>query len=275
MPELPEVETIRRTLKTLVLNKEIQSVSVFWPKMIKKPEEVEQFAEALVGQRIVDINRRGKFLIFYTEIYALVSHLRMEGRYALYQGEDPVEKHTHVIFQFSDGTQLRYKDVRKFGTMHLFRKGDEFTSLPLSQLGPEPLDETFDKDEFAKKLAKTTRNIKSTLLDQTVVVGLGNIYVDEALFKARIHPERSSQSLTGEEIQVLYEKIIETLTEAVNKGGSTVRTYVNSQGEMGMFQLQHYVYGRGGEECKLCSTQLIKTVVGGRGTVYCPVCQKE
>ncbi len=274
MPELPEVETIRRTLKRLVLNKKIESVSVYWPKMIKKPEEVEQFSEALVGQSIVDINRRGKFLVFYTEVYALVSHLRMEGRYALYEGEDPVEKHTHVIFSFTDGSQLRYKDVRKFGTMHLFRKGDEFTSLPLSQLGPEPLDGTFDISELAAKLAKTTRNIKSTLLDQTVVVGLGNIYVDEALFKARIHPERTSQSLSQAEIQVLYEKIIETLTEAVNKGGSTVRTYVNSQGEMGMFQLEHNVYGRKGEDCKVCGTTLIKTVVGGRGTVYCPVCQK-
>lgn len=242
--------------------------------MIKKPEVMEQFIDALVGQSIIDINRRGKFLVFYTETYALVSHLRMEGRYTLYQGEDPVEKHTHVIFHFTDGTELRYKDVRKFGTMHLFKKGDEFTSLPLSQLGPEPLDETFDKVEFAQKLAKTTRNIKSTLLDQTVVVGLGNIYVDEALFKARIHPERSSQSLTSEEIHVLYEKIIETLTEAVDKGGSTVRTYVNSQGEMGMFQLEHYVYGRKGEDCKLCQTPLIRTVVGGRGTVYCPACQK-
>ena len=242
--------------------------------MIKKPEEIEQFKDALKGQSIVDIQRRGKFLIFYTEIYALISHLRMEGRYALYQGEDPVEKHTHVIFHFTDGTELRYRDVRKFGTMHLFQKGEEFSVLPLSHLGPEPLGDQFDVSDFAKKLSKTTRNIKSTLLDQTVVVGLGNIYVDEALFKAQIHPERSAQSLSQEEIKVLYEKIIETLTEAVKMGGSTVRTYVNSQGDMGMFQLEHYVYGRKGEDCKVCDTLLVKSVVGGRGTVHCPTCQK-
>ncbi|WP_428909351.1 DNA-formamidopyrimidine glycosylase [Niallia sp. Krafla_26] len=274
MPELPEVETIRRTLKTLVLNKKIRSVSVFWPKMIKKPAEIEQFKDALKGESIIDIERRGKFLLFYTEVYALISHLRMEGRYALYQADEPVEKHTHVIFHFTDGTELRYRDVRKFGTMHLFKKGEEFSTLPLSHLGPEPLGNQFDVDEFASKLSKTTRNIKSTLLDQTVVVGLGNIYVDEALFKARIHPERPAHSLAPEEIHVLYEKIIETLTEAVKMGGSTVRTYVNSQGDMGMFQLEHNVYGRKGEDCKVCGTPLVKTVVGGRGTMYCPDCQK-
>ncbi|WP_338451400.1 DNA-formamidopyrimidine glycosylase [Niallia oryzisoli] len=274
MPELPEVETIRRTLLQLIIGKKIQSISIFWPKIIKLPLEVEQFSDALIGQTMQDIGRRGKFLVFYTEIYALVSHLRMEGRYTLTQSEEPVDKHTHVIFHFTDGTELRYRDVRKFGTMHLFRKGDEFNSLPLSQLGPEPLDDTFDLKEFKNKLESKKRNIKSVLLDQTVLVGLGNIYVDEALFKARIHPERMAQSLTNEEINVLYDSIVETLSEAVKKGGSTVRTYVNSQGEMGMFQLEHNVYGRKGEACKVCGAELIKTVVGGRGTVFCPNCQK-
>jgi formamidopyrimidine-DNA glycosylase len=273
MPELPEVETIRRTLLQLIMGKKIQSVSVFWPKIIKLPVEVEQFSDALIGQTIQDIGRRGKFLVFYTDIYALVSHLRMEGRYTLSQSEEPVDKHTHVIFHFTDGTELRYRDVRKFGTMHLFRKGDEWNSLPLSHLGPEPLEDTFDLKDFKNKLASKKRNIKSVLLDQTVLVGLGNIYVDEALFKARIHPETMAQSLSDEEINILYGSIIETLSEAVKKGGSTVRTYVNSQGEMGMFQLEHYVYGRKGEDCKVCGVELIKTVVGGRGTVFCPNCQ--
>ena len=131
------------------------------------------------------------------------------------------------------------------------------------------------RKNLRQSLPKHNVNIKSTLLDQTIVVGLGNIYVDEALFKARIHPERPSQSLSKSEVHVLYEKIIETLTVAVKMGGSTVRSYVNSQGEMGMFQLEHYVYGRKGEDCKVCGTPLIKTVVGGRGTVFCPDCQKE
>ncbi len=267
MPELPEVETIKETLRELVLHKEIQSVSVFWPKIIKHPVEVEQFSDALMGQTILDIKRRGKFLIFYTEIYALISHLRMEGRYNLFQSSDPIDKHTHVIFHFTDGTELRYRDVRKFGTMHLFLKGSEFDTPPLSLLGPEPLDDQFDFEQFVNKLEHTRRSIKSTLLDQTVVVGLGNIYVDESLFRARIHPERIAQSLSRQEVQRLYEQIVVTLSEAVKKGGSTVRTYVNSQGQIGMFQLEHNVYGRKGEDCKVCGTPLIKTVVGGRGTV--------
>jgi formamidopyrimidine-DNA glycosylase len=275
MPELPEVETVRRTLKELILHKQIQLVSIFWPKIIKKPLEVEQFSDALVGQTILDIKRRGKFLLFYTEIYTLVSHLRMEGRYALSESNEPVDKHTHVIFHFTDGSELRYRDVRKFGTMHLFKKGDEFSTPPLSLLGPEPLDDTFDINQFSAKLANKKRNIKSVLLDQTVVVGLGNIYVDEALFKARIHPERMAQSLSQPEVLTLYEQIVDTLSEAVKKGGSTVRTYVNSQGQMGMFQLEHNVYGRKGEDCKVCGTPLVKTVVGGRGTVFCPNCQKQ
>src|SRR3954468_11703122 len=200
MPELPEVETIRRTLKELVLHKQIQSVSIYWPKIIKKPLEVEQFSDALVGQTILDIKRRGKFLLFYTEIYTLVSHLRMEGKYALSESNEPTDKHTHVIFHFIDGTELRYRDVRKFGTMHLFKKGDEFLTPPLSILGPEPLEDAFDIEGFSVKLASKKRNIKSVLLDQTVVVGLGNIYVDEALFKARIHPERRADSLSQREV---------------------------------------------------------------------------
>jgi formamidopyrimidine-DNA glycosylase len=275
VPELPEVETIVRTLRELVLHKQISSVTINWPKIIKHPTVTEQFADALCGQTILNIERRGKFLIFYTEIFALVSHLRMEGKYLLAETAEPVDKHTHVIFHFNDGTELRYRDVRKFGTMHLYRKGEEFNVLPLSQLGPEPLNEQFDLQKFYERLMGTKRYIKSVLLDQTVLAGLGNIYVDEALFKACIHPERLAQSLSKEEVKVLYEQIIVTLAEAVEKGGSTVRTYVNSQGQMGMFQLEHNVYGRKGEPCKVCGTSLSRIVVGGRGTVFCPNCQKR
>jgi formamidopyrimidine-DNA glycosylase len=275
LPELPEVETVRRTLKELVLNKEIQAVSVFWPKMVKRPDEVEQFKDALMGQTIRDIGRRGKFLIFYLDDYALVSHLRMEGKYRLTSQEEAIEKHTHVIFQFTDGTELRYKDVRKFGTFHLYQKGSEFTEAPLSHLGPEPFSEEFTETLLAKKLAKTNRKIKSTLLDQTIVVGLGNIYVDEALFRSGIHPEREAASLTKAEIAILYQEIVSTLSEAVAKGGSTIRTYLNTQGEMGMFQLELYVYARKGEPCKRCETPLEKTTVGGRGTHFCPSCQRR
>ncbi|NHC40862.1 DNA-formamidopyrimidine glycosylase [Bacillus sp. MM2020_1] len=274
MPELPEVETVRKTLKKLVVNKTIKDITVYWPKIIKNPVEVEQFVDALIGETIVDVGRRGKFLIIYTGSFALVSHLRMEGKYGLYPKEEPFDKHTHVLFHFTDGTELRYRDVRKFGTMHLYKKGDEFLTEPLIGLGPEPFSEEFTIEYLEKKLAKTNRKVKTALLDQKVFVGLGNIYVDEALFRAGIHPERLANTLNKNEITLLHREIVATLSEAVKKGGSTIRSYVNSQGEIGMFQLELYAYGRKGEECKRCGTLLEKTTVGGRGTHYCPHCQK-
>lgn len=273
MPELPEVETVRKTLENLVLNKTIEHITISWPKIIKNPTEIDQFIDALKGQTIKEIGRRGKFLIFYTDVYALVSHLRMEGKYAVYPKDEPFDKHTHVVFHFTDDTDLRYKDVRKFGTMHLFKKGTEFEAPPLIDLGPEPFSEGFTLDYLGQKLQKTNRKIKPTLLDQKIVVGLGNIYVDEALFRAKIHPETVANALNKEQLLKLHQEIIKTLSEAVQKGGSTIRSYINSQGEIGMFQLELLVYGRKGESCKDCGRDLVKTVVGGRGTHFCPNCQ--
>ncbi|BCB05097.1 DNA-formamidopyrimidine glycosylase [Bacillus sp. KH172YL63] len=274
MPELPEVETVRRTLELLVLGKKIEDVTVSWPKMIKNPVDPEQFIDSLKGQEILEMRRRGKFLVFYLNDVALVSHLRMEGKYNLSDQGDPVEKHTHVIFHFTDGTELRYRDVRKFGTMHLFRKGEEELHLPLLQLGPEPFQQGFIPEYLAAKLGKTERIVKAALLDQTVLVGLGNIYVDEALFRAGIHPDRKSKSLSTLEIEELHKRIIETLSEAVEMGGSTIRSYVNSQGQMGMFQQNLYVYSRKGEPCRNCGSIIEKKVSAGRGTHYCPRCQR-
>jgi len=274
MPELPEVETVRRTLEQLVIGKRISSVSVFWPKMVKNPVDTAQFTDALKGQIFLEIGRRGKFLIFYTEDFALISHLRMEGKYSVTDSADPVDKHTHAIFKFEDGTELRYRDVRKFGTLHLFLKGTEFEQPPLFGLGPEPFSEEFTAAHLAERLGRTNRKVKSALLDQKILVGLGNIYVDEALFRSGIHPERLANSLNEKEIAILYSEIVATLGEAVEKGGSTIRSYVNSQGQIGMFQLDLLVYGRKDEECKKCGGPLSKGVVGGRGTHYCPNCQR-
>ncbi|KKB37616.1 DNA-formamidopyrimidine glycosylase [Bacillus thermotolerans] len=274
MPEMPEVETVRRTLKSLVAGKTVESVEIRWPNIIKKPEQAEQFADALAGETIHDIERRGKFLIFILDHYSLVSHLRMEGKYHLHQPGEEEEPHTHILFTFTDGTQLRYRDVRKFGTMHLFLKGEEHSSLPLAQLGPEPFSGEFTINYIKEKLQRTERSIKAVLLDQTVFVGLGNIYVDEALFRAGIHPERKARSLTEEEIEQLHKEVVATLQEAIDKGGSTVRSYVNSQGQAGTFQETHFVYGRKGEPCKKCGERIEKIKVAGRGTHLCPNCQK-
>ncbi|GAE30127.1 formamidopyrimidine-DNA glycosylase [Halalkalibacter hemicellulosilyticusJCM 9152] len=244
MPELPEVETVRRTLKQLVLNKTISHVTVHWGNIIKKPADPERFSQALIGQTVRDIHRRGKFLIFQLDELSLVSHLRMEGRYGLFEQCDQLQPHTHVLFTFTDGTELRYQDVRKFGTMHIFQKGKEEEELPLSQLGVEPFSNEFTIKLMKSVFERTNRSVKAVLLDQKLVVGLGNIYVDEALFRAKLLPTRLASSIQEQELQVLHKAIVETLKEAVELGGSSIKSYVNGQGEMGMFQQQLAVYGR-------------------------------
>lgn len=275
VPELPEVETVRRTLTGLVRGKTIKSVEIRWPNIIKRPAEPEEFARNLIGETIQSIGRRGKFLLFHLDHFVMVSHLRMEGKYGLHQAEDPDDKHVHVVFTMTDGTQLRYRDVRKFGTMHLFHPGEEMRELPLSQLGPEPDDKEFTDAYLKERLMKTNRAVKTALLDQKAVVGLGNIYVDEALFRAGIHPEAKANQLSAQKIKKLHEEIKNTLQEAIDAGGSTVRSYINSQGEIGMFQLRHFVYGKKDKPCKTCGTMISKIVVGGRGTHFCAKCQKQ
>lgn len=273
MPELPEVETVRRTLIELVAGKRIQSVTVRLPRIIQRPAEPEQFADALVGHTIQTVERRGKFLRIILDGLVLVSHLRMEGRYGVFPSEEPIELHTHVIFHFEDGTDLRYKDVRQFGTMHLFEEGQELELPPLNKLGIEPLEPAFTLEALRGKLEKRATKIKPLLLNQEHIVGLGNIYVDEALFQARIHPERTPNTLKPAEWKRLYEAIRSTLGNAVEAGGSSIKSYVNGQGEMGMFQHQLLVYGKKDEPCPTCSRPIHKFVVGGRGTHICNKCQ--
>lgn len=274
MPELPEVETVRRTLEALIVGRTIDRVTVNMPKMIKHPSDVVQFKQLLQATTIRAVERRGKFLKIICDDYALVSHLRMEGRYGLFPSESPVDKHTHVIFHFADGTELRYNDTRQFGTMHLFPLGEEEIVNPLQKLGLEPLSPEFTFEAFKKRLSKKTTKIKPLLLNQECIVGLGNIYVDESLFGAQIHPERAAGTLTSAELKRLYEAITIVLHGAVAAGGSSIKSYVNGQGEMGMFQQELNVYGRKGQPCPRCSKPIARTVVGGRGTHFCPKCQR-
>ena len=273
MPELPEVETVKRTLNQLIKGKHIDRVSVHLPRIIQRPDDIEAFAFMLKDHTVEGVERRGKFLRILLDGLVIVSHRRMEGRYGLYSAEEPVEKHTHVIFHFSDGTELRYKDVRQFGTMHLFAAGEEFQHAPLAKLGYEPLDDTFTFGTFKEVIGSKKTKIKAVLLNQAYVVGIGNIYVDEALFRAKIHPERNANSLKDAELKRLYHAIMDTLSEAVDAGGSSIKSYVNGQGEMGMFQHSHQIYGRKDKPCHTCGGPIHKIVVGGRGTHFCPKCQ--
>lgn len=272
MPELPEVETVRKGLENLVLNKTIKEVKVYWGKIIESPE-VESFKIKLVGETIEKMERRGKYLIFKLTHYDMVSHLRMEGKFEFHKETDSVMKHTHVLFTFTDGTELRYLDVRKFGRLTLLEKDTALDYKGIKKLGPEPTVEEFDIKPFALTLRKRNKAIKPLLLDQTLVTGLGNIYVDEALFRAEIHPEQEANTLKKEEVIRLHQEIIAVLGEAVEAGGSTIRTYQNALGDAGTFQISLNVYGQNGESCPRCGAEILKKKVVQRGTHYCPHCQ--
>ena len=273
MPELPEVEAVRRTLENLIVGKEITNVWATYPNIVKEPNVFEQFAERMKGEVFESILRKGKFLILETNNYAIVSHLRMEGKYVLADVKDAYHKHVHIFFTFSDGTELRYEDVRKFGTMHLTKKGQHLETSSLKKLGPDVIDEHFTEKYLNEKIKNSQRNIKNLLLDQEIVAGLGNIYVDEVLFQAKIHPLQIGKVITKQERVKLVQGAKEILQKAVEMGGSTIRTYVNAQGKAGTFQNALKVYGRANEPCIHCKTEIEKIKVSGRGTHYCPKCQ--
>lgn len=273
MPELPEVETVRKGLEQLVLGKEIESVEVGWSKIIENPDAVT-FAQCLAGEKIGSISRRGKYLIFKLDHWDMISHLRMEGKYEYYTSTIPAGKHTHVVFHFTDGSQLQYNDVRKFGRLALAEKDHSEDYKGIQKLGPEPVPEEFTLDGFRSGLKKTYRAIKPLLLEQKLVAGLGNIYVDEALWQAQIHPKQPAYSLTKRETEALRLAIIEVLHQAVEAGGTTIRSYANALGEAGKFQISLHAYGQTGEPCPRCGTPIRKIVVAQRGTHFCPNCQK-
>lgn len=277
MPELPEVESVVQGLKQMILGQKIKKVDVRWPRIIESPA-VPEFQERLEGQVFENIRRRGKFILFYLTKDVLISHLRMEGKYQFVKPETTLinafdEKHTHVIFHLEDGYELRYLDVRKFGRMSLVEKGKEFNHKSLAKLGPEPIEEEFHLDEMQNFLTRRTKAIKGVLLDQQIVVGIGNIYADEILYEAKIHPMRPANSLTETEEEQLYRSIISVLKKAVTKGGTTIRTYENAFGENGNYQDYLKVYGKTGEKCLQCETTIEKIKVAGRGTHFCPSCQ--
>ena len=272
MPELPEVETVRRGLERLVVGKTIEQVRVRYAKMIGTG--VDSFVHDLPGQTIERIGRRGKYLLFYLTGVVLVSHLRMEGKYLFYSDAVPERKHAHVFFEMTDGGTLVYEDVRKFGTMELLRKDQLEAYFAARKLGPEPTEAVFLLPPFVAALSRSKKPIKPYLLEQTLVVGLGNIYVDEALWRARIHPVRPAASLKPAEVRRLREQIIEVLQLGIEKRGSTIRTYRNALGEDGTMQDFLQVYGKTGQPCARCGSLIEKIKLGGRGTHLCPHCQK-
>ena len=273
MPELPEVETVKNNLKPRVIGRKIQKIRIYHDNIIEYPDK-ETFIKKLEKQTIQDMSRYGKWLIFITDSYYLLSHLRMEGKYFFKTKKDELLKHEHVVFELDNDTELRYMDVRKFGKMQLIPKEEIQKIGPFPSMGFEPWDKKLTKEYLKEKYQNRRLPIKSTLLDQSIIVGIGNIYANEILFLSKIHPEKPSNTLTEIELENIVHYTKEVLEKAIEKGGSTIKSYTSVDGVHGMFQQELYVHCKEGENCQLCGNTILKIKVGGRGTYYCPNCQK-
>lgn len=272
MPELPEVETVRRTLEKAILGKRILSLDVYYPKMIH--HDLASFEKSVQNAAFIAIGRRGKYLLLELDNgKTILSHLRMEGRYRFEKGTPDPVKHDLLRFRFSDGASLFYHDVRKFGVYELFDTDKILQEAPLSLLGPEPFD--MSPEALWRELRTRKGPIKEALLDQSLIAGIGNIYADESLYASKIHPLRPADSLSLSECETLLKNAQSILKEAILLGGSTVRSYHPSEGIDGKMQTNLLAYGRVLAPCSFCGLPLKKIRVGGRGTTYCPHCQKD
>ncbi len=275
MPELPEVETISRSLRDggrsgePIVGRTVRGAQLFWERTLAEPDPVG-FAR-IVGQTMTDVGRRGKFVVVSLNEDTLLIHLRMSGDLRVEPGVDalgqplPVQPHDRLVIDFMDGMRLAFNDTRKFGRAWLVRDPQSV----LGGLGPEPLDPGFTAQELYRRLQRYNRQIKPLLLDQTFIAGLGNIYTDEALHAARIHPLRPSNTLSPEEAGVLWAAIRAVLEEGIRRNGASIDWAYRG----GDFQNHFAVYQRDGEPCPRCGTLIVRTTVGQRGTHFCPVCQ--
>ena len=242
--------------------------------MIAHPA-TDEFCQRITGQVLAEIRRRGKFLILCMESGdRVILHLRMTGRLLVTPEDYPEEKHTHLVFHLSGGRELRFSDIRRFGRFWLLRQGEADTYSGMEKLGAEPFASGFSGEYLSARLEKRKKAIKECLLDQSVIAGIGNIYSDEILFTARIHPERPANTLTAEEWNRLASAIPERLASFVEKNKTTPEEYLAAKGQDYRNTLFLQVYGHGGEPCPVCGEMLCRTVIGGRSSVYCPACQK-
>ena len=271
MPELPEVETLVRGLRDQLTHLRFSKVAVNLKKCVR--ESPRSFAHFLEGKKILLVERRGKNIIMrLSGGNALLVHLRMTGGLRVVPEEAPLEKHTHVVFSFQGRPwQLRFLDPRQFGRMGVEKDRGRGELASLAALGPEPLE--ISSKEFVSLVRSKRRSLKPLLLDQRFLAGVGNIYADEALHRAHIHPRQRSEALERRAISRLYRALRQILREAIRAGGTSVRTFADARGSAGRFQKFLRVYGREGEACRTCGEAIVREKVGGRSTYYCPRCQ--
>lgn len=283
MPELPEVETVRRGIAPVIEGQVIQCAAVNRPDL--RWPFPEKMADRVLNQRVLQVRRRSKYiLVDLSGGETLLIHLGMSGRIlisgdivgAYVQDHQAVAKHDHVVLDFSNGMRLTFNDPRRFGAMDLFATHDEANYRLLKQLGPEPLGNIIDGGQFVSQLKARQSPIKSTLLDQSVIAGLGNIYVCETLYRAGISPARRSNKISHQRLNRILPHVQDVLRDAIEAGGSSLKDFRNAEGELGYFQHKFYVYGREGKPCKSpnCTRHIKRIVQSGRSSFYCPSCQK-
>ena len=274
MPEMPEVEIIRRYLDKQLTGQRIMGVELLLPRQIKWPEP-EGYRAMAIGRTIAGMNRRGKYLLMALDNgSALVFHLRMTGRLVYEPDGVNHDSHARLLFQLDGGGLLVYGDTRTLGTLYALSPGERWRIHGLAEMGPEPLTEDFTP-AYIQQTAKGRRTaVKSFLLNQKYIGGIGNIYADEALFLAGIHPLRPVGSLSAAECQRLHQSVNTVIAAGIRDGGTTFRDYKNGEGKQGSHQEQLYVYNRQGQPCRRCGTEIEKMTVGGRGTHLCPQCQR-
>ena len=276
MPELPEVETIRASLAPGLTGRRLERVDILDPRLTR-PEPPEFVAAALTGELVVDVRRRGKYLIVVFESGRhLLVHLRMTGN-VLHPAPEGHEDDPHVraVVRLDDGSDVAYRDVRRFGTWELLEPGELETYFAARRLGVEPLGRSFTQTGLGRSLAGRRAPIKAALLDQRAAAGVGNIYADEALWHARVHPLTPAGDLSDEQVRALREGVRKALRLGIRRQGATLRDYRGADGRRGQMQDEFRVYGREHEPCERCGTPIAKTRVAGRGTWYCPTCQRR
>jgi formamidopyrimidine-DNA glycosylase len=287
VPELPEVETIVADLRPHLVGRTIVRCELAFPTIVRHPEP-ELFVDGVAGMRIESVGRRGKYILIGLspsgpsghlpmngeELLLLIVHLGMTGQLRLVGATAQLEKHTHAVFTLDDGRELRYRDPRRFGRLLLGTEEALIAAKKLPRLGPEPIDPEFEPDELYRRLRGRRTALKAVLLDQTAIAGVGNIYADESLHRARLRPDRIAGRISKKSAQRLHESLRESLQAAIENRGSSVDTYRDAWGEVGGQQEKLLVYGRAGEPCLTCGRPLSSIRIGGRSTVFCRHCQR-
>ena len=273
MPEKPEVITVTKKLEKKLLNRTITDCKVYYEPIIDYPSSNE-FIEKIKGQKMNSFTTRGKWIVIELDRDYLLAHLRMEGKFFFREKNVPIEKHHHVVLTIDDSEELHFQDVRKFGRMKLIPKEKINEMPPFTELGLEPWDKNLTSNYLKEKFKNKKIPIKTALLDQSIITGIGNIYDDEILFLSHINPLTPANKVNDTELKQIIENTIITLDKAIKEGGTTIRNYTSEEGVTGLFQNHLYVHTKVGEACSQCGTTIIKIKVNGRGTYYCPDCQK-